>query len=119
MHIAIRTSQLVLQPDQRTQIERRASFALSHLSAVVRRVDVSLSDVNGPRGGVDKRCRILVHVEGGSSVFVEDADSDLVQLIDRAMDRAGRAAHKRLEQASAGRREQRAFRHLRTAIDSY
>jgi hypothetical protein len=32
---------------------RRLAFALNH---IVSRIVVRLSDVNGPRGGVDKRC---------------------------------------------------------------
>jgi putative sigma-54 modulation protein len=118
MRIVIRTSHLALQPAHRAQIERRASFALSRLSAVVTRVEVSLSDVNGPRGGVDKRCRVLVHLDGGASAFVEDNDSDLVQLIDRAMDRAGRAAHKRQELVAAARRAPRPYRDLAMSTES-
>ncbi|MDP3824201.1 MAG: HPF/RaiA family ribosome-associated protein [Burkholderiales bacterium] len=101
MQIAIRSSHLNLQPEQRQQIQRRASFALARLSAVIRRVEVSLADTNGPRGRVDKRCRVLVHLDGGAAAFVEDHDSDLATLIDRAMDRAGRAAHKRVDLLAA------------------
>ncbi len=119
MRIAIRTSHLTLQPVQRQQIERRASFALARLSSVITRVEVSLADTNGPRGGVDKRCRVLVHMDGGNTAFVEDRDSDLGTLIDRAMDRAGRAAHKRLDLATLGRRVARPHRYLLTASEAF
>ena len=118
MQIAIRTSHLSLQPEQRQQIERRASFALARLSAVIKRVEVSLADTNGPRGGVDKRCRVLVHLDGGATAFVEDRDSDLVTLIDRTMDRAGRAAHKRVDLATLGRRVVRPHRLLLATSES-
>jgi putative sigma-54 modulation protein len=118
MQIAIRTSHLSLQPEQRQQIERRASFALARLSAVIKRVEVSLADTNGPRGGVDKRCRVLVHLDGGTTAFVEDRDSDLVTLIDRTMDRAGRAAHKRVDLATLGRRVARPHRFLLATSES-
>jgi putative sigma-54 modulation protein len=118
MQIAIRTSHLSLQPEQRQQIERRASFALARLSAMIKRVEVSLADTNGPRGGVDKRCRVLVHLGGGTTAFVEDHDSDLVTLIDRTMDRAGRAAHKRVDLATLGRRVARPNRFLLTSSES-
>ena len=110
MQIAIRSSHLNLQPEQRQQIQRRASFALARLSAVIKRVEVSLADTNGPRGGVDKRCRVLVHLDGGATAFVEDRDSDLATLIDRAMDRAGRVAHKRVDLAAPRRRIARPHR---------
>lgn len=107
MHIAIRTSQLALLPEHRALIGRRAGLAFSRLRTAVTRVDMSLSDVNGPRGGVDKRCRVLVHLEGGAGVFVQDDDSQLASLIDRAIERAGRAAHRRQELALVGRRTPR------------
>jgi putative sigma-54 modulation protein len=119
MRIAIRTSHLSLQPEQRQQIERRASFALARLTSVITHVEVSLADTNGPRGGVDKRCRVLVHLGGGTTAFVEDSDSDLGTLIDRAMDRAGRAAHKRVDLAAMGRRAPRPHRHLLTANEAF
>jgi putative sigma-54 modulation protein len=119
MRIAIRTSHLNLQPAQRQQVERRASFALARLSSVITRVEVSLADTNGPRGGVDKRCRVLVHLDGGATAFVEDRDSDLGTLIDRALDRAGRAAHKRVDLATLGRRVARPHRFLLASNDSF
>ena len=118
MQIAIRASQLSLQPEHRQQIERRASFALARLSTAIKRVEVSLADTNGPRGGVDKRCRVLVHLDGGATAFVEDRDSNLMTLIDRTMDRAGRAAHKRVGLATLGRRAARPHRFLLAASDS-
>lgn len=107
MRIAIRTSHFALQPEQRARSERRASFALARLNAAITRVEVRLADANGPRGGVDKRCRVLVHLGGGVTTFVEDKDSDLATLIDRTLDRAGPAAHKRLDLATVGRRTPR------------
>jgi putative sigma-54 modulation protein len=119
MLIAIRTSHVSLPPEQRARIERRASFALARLTASISRVEVRLADTNGPRGGVDKRCRVLVHLDGGATAFIEDQDSDLATLIDRAIDRAGRAAHKRLALAIAGRRVLRSRPFLLTASESF
>lgn len=38
--------------------ERRLRFALTRISDRIRRVTVRLGDVDGPRGGEDKFCRI-------------------------------------------------------------
>ena len=39
-------------------IERRLAFSLSRFSAQIERVVVRFSDMNGPRGGSDKVCRV-------------------------------------------------------------
>ena len=96
MKIDIHSSSLVIPAEQRERIGRRAGFALSRLAARIRRVEVRLADLNGPRGGIDKRCRVLLHLERGEPMLVEERGADLPTLIDRAMDRAGRAVRKRL-----------------------
>jgi putative sigma-54 modulation protein len=91
----------------RAQAERRVRFALGSASARVRRVVIRLSDENGPRGGVDKRCTIRAALPGVPPVVIEQEEVDLYVAIDRAADRAGRAVSRRLEQTSAGRRDSR------------
>jgi hypothetical protein len=47
--------------------------------------------VNGPRGGVDKRCRIKVVLTGLRSVVVEECHHALQAALDGALARAERA----------------------------
>jgi putative sigma-54 modulation protein len=81
----------------RERIERRLSFALSRCGQQVVRVSVHLADVNGPRGGVDKQCRVTVELAGLGRVMIEDLDVSLNAAIDRAADRVGRAVRRRLQ----------------------
>lgn len=80
----------------REHIERRLRFAFDRAQQYVTRISVVLSDVNGPRGGEDKRCRIQVVVAGAADVLIDDCQSDLYVAIDRAVDRAGRTLARRL-----------------------
>lgn len=100
MQIDIQTSRLTLAPEHREQIRRRAAFAFARLHPRVARVEVRLSDINGTRGGVDKQCRVLVHMTDGPSSIVEDLDGDLSTLIDRSLARAGRVATKRMQRGA-------------------
>ena len=76
---------------------RRLQFALGWANQDVRAVSVRLFDINGPRGGKDKRCRIQVPFAGTPNVVIEDTESDLYVAIDRAAERAERAVVRRLE----------------------
>lgn len=56
--IDIQALNLPLHGAMRDQIERRLGFALSAHDDYILRIIVRLSDIHGPRGGVDKCCQI-------------------------------------------------------------
>lgn len=97
MRLNIHGRGLAIDEAVRERVERRLGFALGRFGDRVGRVDVHLSDVNGPRGGEDKRCRVVAEVPGHGPVVVTDDGSDLDALIDRATDRIGRAVRRRLD----------------------
>jgi putative sigma-54 modulation protein len=76
---------------------RRLRYAVSFASEYIQRVTVRLSDINGPRGGADKRCHLVVTLENMPSVVIEDTESDLYVAIDRATERASRSVARHLE----------------------
>ena len=102
MRLMIRVRGIELADELREVVVRRVRFALSRLVPVQGRVDVTLADVNGPRGGLDKRCRIRVHGGGVPEVVVEETGADLRAVVDAAADRTTRSfaralARRRLE----------------------
>jgi len=52
-------------------------------------VIVFLQDRNGPKGGIDKVCRILAKVQGCGSIMATVSDSDWHAAVDRATTRIG------------------------------
>ena len=90
MQIDIRAHDFPLSDALRSHAERRLRFALSCCDEHIQRVVMRLSDINGPRGGADKRCRLQVVLAGLPDVVVEDVEANLYVAIDRATDRAGR-----------------------------
>lgn len=109
MNVQINAHDFTLTDGLREHVERRLTYALNHGRDVVSRVVVRLSDVNGPRGGVDKCCAIEVRIKGAPALVVEDMQSDLYVAIDRASERIGRTLDRRLSRrndipaVSAGR----------------
>jgi ribosome hibernation promoting factor len=100
MHLDIRGRNLRLTPALLDHVDRRLRFALGRFTARLSRVAVRVGDVNGPRGGVDKRC--WIHLElGGKVLTIEEVDADLYVAIDRASERAGRATERALARLRA------------------
>lgn len=85
-------------------IERRLRFALARFGSRVEKVVVFLQDRNGPRGGVDKVCRILAKVQGCGAIMATVADSDWTAAVDRATTRIGHTVSRQI-----GRRRDRQF----------
>jgi putative sigma-54 modulation protein len=104
MHIEIQARGFHLTEGLRAYIVRRLKFALSWASHGVRKVVVRLLDINGPRGGEDKRCHIQIAFPGSQNVVIEDTETDLYVAIDRAVDRAERSVARRMERSRQHRR---------------
>ncbi len=98
MRTDIRGYHLTISDALRTHIERRLHFALSRFGARILHVTVQLEDVNGPRGGVDKQCRIVVALAGAGHLRVEVLDSEYMSAVDRAADRIQRVVAREFEQ---------------------
>ena len=73
MKIVIRAHQVDLTPELRDHVRRRLEFALGRLGPAVRAVQVTLADVNGPRGGVDKQCRMRIAGDQLPALVIEAA----------------------------------------------
>jgi len=70
--------------------ERRVRFVLRRLGWLVPRAEVQMSDVNGPRGGIDKRCQVELITDGAGSVVVASVANDWRTALDNALGRAAR-----------------------------
>ena len=96
MQIYIQSHNFPLTRALKGHVERRLGFALSTKNEHIQKVMVRLSDINGPRGGEDKSCRIMVVLPHLKDVVIEDTKANLYSAIDQAADRAGRTVGRRV-----------------------
>ena len=90
MRLMMHARKVTLSHSLRDHIERRLRFALGRLGNRIDRVTVRLEDLNGPRGGVDKRCRIEASVVRSCKLQVEVMGAEIEPAVDRAADRIAR-----------------------------
>lgn len=77
--------------------ERRVSFALGKFNLRITRIELFLNDENGPRGGLDKSCRLVVRMARHEELTVRDSDTEWSNLVDRAVDRMARLIRRTLD----------------------
>jgi len=97
MQITVRTSNIGLSRLAR----RRFEFALGRFHGRIRTVAIRIVDVNGPRGGVDKHCRVTVQLSATKrTLVIEDTDADAAIAIDRVADRTTRTVARVVDTAT-------------------
>lgn len=97
MELQVHSRHTELDQSLRDYIERRLTFALDRFAPRVNRVLVRLHDLNGPRGGVDKRCTVEAHLVPSGAVVVKAAGEDIEQAVGLAADRIGRRVRNELD----------------------
>jgi ribosome-associated translation inhibitor RaiA len=69
-------------------VHSRVIAAVGRFTSRIREVRVQIGDVNGPKGGLDKRCVILTTVRGcgagSGEVIARHGDADFYAAIDGA-----------------------------------
>ena len=98
MRIEIQARRFSVTDGLRQHVVRRVEYALRSYRVWVDRVEVQLGDVNGPRGGADKCCRVMVRLRHLPALVVRDLGCDLYAVISTASDRIGRTVGRRMGQ---------------------
>ncbi len=112
MNLSIRVHGFSLRQEFRDYVERRLNRATDRFRNRIASVNVQLSDVNGPRGGVDKVCLITAVLPGVGEIAVGEKAETLTSATDRA---AGRL--KSRIAAFVSRRKARTTESIRTMSD--
>ena len=118
MQLNIQARGFVLTDALRNYTEKRLKFAVARDDNVVMRAHIRLADINGPRGGVDKRCQVELALAGQSNIVIEDTQDDLYFAIDRACDRAMRTLNRRLERLRDHAHENLSFNTSLTTLEA-
>lgn len=71
--------------------EQRLRFVMRRAVSLLPRAKVQLSELNGPRGGIDKRCRLELTPERGGPIVVISTAQDWRRAFEDALARGSRA----------------------------
>lgn len=93
----VRSVDGILKESDKAYLRRKLGSKLGKFAASIERTSVRVEDVNGPRGGTDKRCAIKVVLRGLPTVYVEERHVSLQAAMDRALARTERAVRQSLQ----------------------
>lgn len=83
----------------RAHAQRQLHFHLSRFSGAVDEVVVRVTDENGPKGGVDKRCQVFARLARGGSVALSVTGADAHGAVAHAIERTVRMIARELARA--------------------
>lgn len=86
---------------------RRVRLALRRLSWLSPRARVHLSDVNGPRGGIDKRCQVELTTDVTGPIIITSMARDWRSALQSALTRAAQTLLQTWQRARKVRRTPR------------
>jgi putative sigma-54 modulation protein len=107
MRLEIRHQGVEVTDGLRDSISERFKLALGRFARSIAGLRVYLRDVNGPRGGTDKECRVVAEVPRDGRVVVTGAAADVTTAVARTAYRAGYAVRSHLKRRLARRRPSR------------
>jgi len=84
------TSRAAESSQLRDPVVQRVQFVMRRMTWLVPRASVQMSDINGPRGGVDKRCQVQFATDRTGTVLVTSVARDWRTALDSALSRAVR-----------------------------
>lgn len=84
--------------------ETKIRFALARFGPKIRHIDVMLSDINGPKGGEDKRCRVKLSFDALSSIVIQETCDDIYEAITLNAARLKRTVSRHIDKDISSRR---------------
>lgn len=96
MKINIKGCQVRLQKETINKLKRRLRFSLSRFGHVINGITVRLTDINGPKGGRDKDCLLVVKLRQGGEIVVRGNGVDCVAALYHCADRSSHTVGREL-----------------------
>jgi len=85
-------------------------FALDRFATAIREIELGLVDLNGPKGGRDKRCRARLSLIPRGTVVVDGIGETFVEALHGAAEKARRSLHRRRDRRREKERDDQAAR---------
>lgn len=97
MNIQVKFRNVKINSAAIKQVRNRLSSAFARTKDTIQSVSIIVSDVNGPKGGADKLCRILIKSAQLPDIVITENQSSISAAIDRCIARARQSLSRKLK----------------------
>ena len=88
MDLTITNLNVDISGENVSRIKQKAQRMFSSVCESVQVMKIILDDINGPKGGKDKHCRVIIHAKGMPEIVVTDNQSSVMSAVNIALTRA-------------------------------
>lgn len=81
----------------RTYIGHKVAFCFSRHQNNIKTISITLADINGPKGGKNKQCKVRLHSDHLAEIIITEERENLLHAIDNSLIRANRTLVRQLK----------------------
>lgn len=96
MILEINNKQAGIDKNITSEAKRLLKFSMSRFEGTVTRVKIHFSDLNGPKGGIDKRCRVSVKLKKAGQVVVLSEGENYIEALSNCLERLVRSIRREI-----------------------
>ena len=88
MELTITDLNVELDNQNKARIRQKISRMFNKVCDNIQKINLTINDINGPKGGKDKRCRIVIHTRGMPDIVITDSQNSISSAVNIALSRA-------------------------------
>lgn len=88
MELTITNINIDLTSQNIERIKQKTRRMFHKLYDQVQLIKVTLNDVNGPKGGKDKHCKVVILAKGMPDIVIKDSQTSIMSAVNIALSRA-------------------------------
>lgn len=88
MELTITDLNVELSTENQKNIKQKAHRMFEKICDSIQVIKVTVNDINGPKGGKDKHCRVIIHSKGIPDIVVTDNQTSVMSAVNFALARA-------------------------------
>lgn len=97
MRLIVKSSNLNVKSEHRETVQHRVDSVFNRTSQHIQSITVTLSDINGPKGGPDKQVMVKLKSDNLPAIVVVDKKSNWIAAVNSALSRVNNAFMRKLK----------------------